>query len=148
MAEFKQPTFNESHPLRIDERGTLANVFYYESAKQQLKALIERDGIDQTILATKLGMSRETLNRRVNNPVKFTRDELDVICKEFGVTTDYIRGVTHKTMGTGALAPNELAMFYEHYLTDEQRATISSIVREMVGHNEAQNTIAGIMLGL
>lgn len=148
MAEFKQPAFNERHPLRIDERGTLTSDYYYESAKQRIKMLIESDGTTQDALADKLGMRRETLNRRINNPASFTSDEIRVICAEFGVTLDYIRGVTTNTLGIGAFTPNEIAMYYGGYLTDEQRVTASAIVREMVGHNIAKDTIAGIMLGL
>lgn len=146
MSEFRRPQFNKTNPLKVDVRGTLPESYYTRMASLAIKSLLSQKGMTQEDLAKKLGISRKTLSERINDPRKFTSTEVETICVEFGVTLDYLRGETMSETGTGPLSPSEVAMFYEHHLTPEQRSTISSMVREMVGHNAMRETIS-VLLG-
>ena len=55
-----------------------------DSAK--LKYVIERSGFTQTRLAYELGMSKNTLNLKVNGKLRMNIQEAEMICTKLGIT--------------------------------------------------------------
>lgn len=51
-----------------------------------LESLITQAGVKKTYLAEKLGITIQTLRRKITGESDFTTKEADIICNELGVT--------------------------------------------------------------
>lgn len=51
-----------------------------------LESLITQAGVKKTYLAEKLGITIQTLRRKITGESDFTTKEADIICTELGVT--------------------------------------------------------------
>ena len=54
-------------------------------SKNKLKGKIAEAGYSQRSLATKLGMSKNTLNSKVNGKIPFNTNEIEKICEVLGI---------------------------------------------------------------
>src|SRR5687768_12280091 len=61
--------------------------------QQELKRLRNSKRITQEQLASKLNLQRSTYAQKEKNG-KFTDDELEILCNLFGVSFDYLKGIS------------------------------------------------------
>ena len=54
-------------------------------SSNKLKGKIAEAGYSQRSLATELGMSKNTLNAKVNGKIPFNTDEIEKICEKLGI---------------------------------------------------------------
>jgi transcriptional regulator with XRE-family HTH domain len=56
-----------------------------EMASNKLKGKIVEAGYSQRSLASELGMSKNTLNSKVNGKIPFNTNEIERICEKLGI---------------------------------------------------------------
>ena len=54
---------------------------------EALKAKIAENGIKITFIATKLGITRQCLSRKITNKSEFTTSEIVALCETLGITS-------------------------------------------------------------
>ncbi len=145
-SEWKWPKYDEEHPFRPIERGTLSNENTLKNIAQRLSDLMDMTGKDQQALAdacTRAGIrrvkTRQTMARYLSHPEEITREMADVLCRELGASYEYLRCETFDRMGGSESAPTLYAK-----LTAEQQQIIVAIMRDMVAANNLKKIVTGL----
>lgn len=138
---FYSSEYDEKHPLRLVGRGSVRQWQVDGVTRDRILFQRERLGMTQEQLAQRIGVSLSTIKKRLKEPANFKSGEVRALCDVFGVSVNYLRGLDdiHSDLPEGGpLEADHMRALYEHHLTDEQRALISSMVVHLVSANRAK----------
>lgn len=96
---------------------------------KNLKKLRNEKGISQQHLATKLGISQQSINKYENHSIEPDIETLIAIADYFDVTVDYLIGRTDKDGNNLNLSDIELVSQNYKKLNDNEKHCVDTIIK-------------------